>query len=163
MWKNSPPPYLVPLFSLPERGSVDLDESTAALTAVFDRAGVFRRDLLKIPAPFAVNLPALGAITFPQLLLPDGQVAVAAPELLPLLLQKHKFLVSARCHGQENTGLKFETQPTSLHAKPTFSTPGFAMGCVHHILRKGLRRLNSGRFCSRDYIDNTNEFRYIST
>jgi len=57
-----------------------------------------------------VGLSALGAVTFPQLLLADGQVAVATAELLPLVLEKHKFLMSARCHGQEDTGLRFETQ-----------------------------------------------------
>ena len=86
------------------------DKSAAALAAIHDPVLVFRFHFLKIPAPHAIDLLALGAVTFPQLLPADGQVAVTAAEPLLLLLDEHKFLMSARCHELEDTGLKSETQ-----------------------------------------------------
>ncbi|MFH1123838.1 MAG: hypothetical protein V1758_09300 [Pseudomonadota bacterium] len=77
-------------------------------------AVLFLFDLIEIPMSDAFDLQALGAKAFPQFFFIDGQLTAAATEFLSLLSYKDKLLMSARCHGPEDTGSGSETQTVSL-------------------------------------------------
>ena len=65
--------------------SAHLDDGAAVLTSVLNLAVVLRFDLLKILAPYAVNLLALGAKAVAQFFLVDREMAVTTAELFALL------------------------------------------------------------------------------
>jgi hypothetical protein len=95
----------------------NLDQRAAVLTAVKHRVIFFRFDFFKIPVPDPPGLQAFGTRSVPQFILVDGEVAVSATKPFPRLFHKEQSLMSARIHGQEDTGLPSEKQ--------TNNGPGF--------------------------------------
>jgi len=126
--------HWLPLFRIiPRREggrSAGIDQGAAPLAAVEGCPALFRFNHIEIPMSQSLDLETLRAIACPQFPLADGQMAMAASEVLSLAPHKHEVLMCARCHEQQHTGWRperqrrpfppFEALVPALSASPPF-------------------------------------------